>query len=103
MLASKSADPSCTLIVLMDGATGPQTALRFVPSETRRAYPEALRRHMLEHGSPLACYFDRNGIFRVDAKDAAGVDGKTEFDKVYGRLKIAPIHALIPQAKVKEQ
>lgn len=91
--------PRCTLIVFIDDATGRLTALRFTPSETRQAYLEALRGHVLEHGCPLALYSDRHGIFRVNAKDAASGDGKTEFGRVSERLGIEPIHALTPQAK----
>jgi len=51
-----------------------------------RAYLEALREHVLAHGRPLAFYSDRHGIFRVNAKDAASGDGKTEFGRVVARL-----------------
>jgi transposase len=91
--------PRCTLIVFIDDATSRLTALRFVPAETTRAYLETLRDHVLEHGRPLALYSDRHGIFRVNAKDAANGDGKTEFGRVADRLAIEPIHALTPQAK----
>lgn len=91
--------PRCTLIVFIDDATGRLTALRFAPSETTRAYLETLRGHVLEHGRPLAFYSDRHGIFRVNAKEAAGGDGKTEFGRVADRLQIAAIHASTPQAK----
>ena len=67
--------------------------------ESTRAYLEALREHVLEHGRPLAFYSDRHGIFRVNAKDAVGGDGKTEFGRVVARLDIASIQALTPQAK----
>ena len=91
--------PRCTLIVFIDDATNRLTALRFAPAETRLAYLQALRSHVLEHGCPLAFYSDRHGIFRVNAKDAQSGDGKTEFGRVCDRLKIDPIHALTPQAK----
>lgn len=91
--------PRCTLIVFIDDATGRLTALHFAPAETTRAYLEALRDHVLAHGRPLAFYSDRHGIFRVNAKDAASGDGKTEFGRVADRLGIEPIHALTPQAK----
>ena len=91
--------PRCTLIVFIDDATNRLTALHFAPSETTRAYLEALRGHVLEHGRPLAFYSDRHGIFRVNAKDAASGDGKTEFGRVAERLRIESIHALTPQAK----
>ena len=89
----------CTLIVFIDDATGRLTGLRFVPAESTRAYLETLRDHVLAHGCPLAFYSDRHGIFRVNAKDAQGGDGKTEFGRVAERLGIEPIHALTPQAK----
>jgi transposase len=91
--------PRCTLIVFIDDATSLLTALHFAPSETTRAYLEALRSHVLAHGRPLAFYSDRHGIFRVNAKDAASGDGKTEFGRVAERLAIEPIHARTPQAK----
>lgn len=91
--------PRCTLIVFIHDATGWLTALHFTPTEIRRAYLEALRVHMLAHGCPLAFYSDRHGIFRVNAKDAQGGDGKTEFARMCDRLQIEPIQALTPQAK----
>ena len=91
--------PRCTLIVFIDDATGRLTALRFAPVESGQAYLAALRDHVLTHGRPLAFYSDRHGIFRVNAKDAASGDGKTEFGRVVERLKIGLIHALTPQAK----
>lgn len=91
--------PRCTLIVFIDDATGRLTALRFAPVESGTAYLAALREHVLTHGRPLAFYSDRHGIFRVNAKDASGGDGKTEFGRVLDRLDIALINALTPQAK----
>ena len=91
--------PRCTPIVFIDDATNRLTGLRFVPSETTRAYLETVRAHVLTHGVPLAFYSDRHGIFRINAKDAQSGDGKTEFGRVMDRLGIEPIHALTPQAK----
>jgi transposase len=91
--------PRCALIVFIDDATGRLTALHFAPCETTRAYLWALRSHVVEHGCPLAFYSDRHGIFRVNAKDAASGDGKTEFGRVAERLRIELITALTPQAK----
>ena len=83
----------------IDDATGRLTALRFAPVESGAAYLAALRDHVLTHGRPLALYSDRHGIFRVNAKDAASGDGKTEFGRVVDRLDIGLINALTPQAK----
>lgn len=91
--------PRCTLIVFIDDATGRLTHLRFAPAETTRAYLEALEAHVLAHGVPLAFYSDRHGIFRVNAKEAEGGDGFTEFGRVVERLRIELIHAATPQAK----
>src|SRR5665213_1150248 len=91
--------PRCALMVFIDDATGRLTALRFAPSETTHAYLLGLKSHVLAHGCPLAFYSDRHGIFRVNAKDAASGDGKTEFGRVVERLEIELINALTPQAK----
>ena len=91
--------PRCTLIVFIDDATGRLTGLRFAPVESCKAYLETLRDHVLTHGTPLAFYSDRHGIFRVNAKDAESGDGKTEFGRVADRLEIGLINALTPQAK----
>jgi transposase len=91
--------PRCTLIVFIDDATGRLTRLQFAPAETTKAYLQALEAHVLAHGLPLAFYSDRHGIFRVNAKEAQGGDGFTEFGRVLERLRIELIHATTPQAK----
>jgi hypothetical protein len=91
--------PRCTLIVFIDDATGRLTHLHFAPTETTKAYLQALRAHVLAHGLPLAFYSDRHGVFRVNAKEAQGGDGFTEFGRVVERLRIELIHATTPQAK----
>ena len=91
--------PRCALIVFIDDATGRLTHLRFAPAETTKAYLQALEAHVLAHGLPLAFYSDRHGIFRVNAKEAQGGDGFTEFGRVAERLRIELIHATTPQAK----
>jgi hypothetical protein len=91
--------PRCTLIVFIDDATGWPTALRFAPVESGTAYLAALREPVQTHGRPLAFYSDRHSVFRVNAKDAACGDGKTEFGRVVERLDIGLINALTPQAK----
>ena len=61
--------------------------------EARVFSPRQRRAHVLAHGLPLALYSGRHGIFRVNAKDAASGDGKTEFGRVAERLGIELIHA----------
>jgi transposase len=89
----------CTLIVFIDDATSRLMALHFTPTETTLSYIETLKRHVMAHGVPLAFYSDRHSIFRVNAKDAASGDGKTELNRVTERLKIEQICARTPQAK----
>ena len=91
--------PRCALIVFIDDATSRLTALQFSPTETTVAYLCALRAHVLAHGVPLAFYSDRNGIFRVNAKEAESGDGFTQFGRVAERVKIELIQASTPQAK----
>jgi transposase len=91
--------PRCALIVFIDDATGRLTRLVFAPAETRLAYLEALKGHVLAHGRPLAFYADKHGVFHVNAKDPRSGDGKTEFGRVVERLKIELIPAHTPQAK----
>jgi hypothetical protein len=91
--------PRCALIVFIDDATGRLTDLRFVPAETTRAYLLAIRAHVLAHGRPLALYSDRHGIFRVNAKEPASGDGKTEFGRKIERFGIDTILAHTTQAK----
>jgi hypothetical protein len=93
--------PRCALIVFIDDATGRLTHLRFAPAETR-AYLEALQAHVLAHGVPLAFYSDRHGIFRVNAKEAQGGDGFTEFGRVVERLRIELIHATTPPGGARQ-
>jgi hypothetical protein len=90
------------LIVFIDDATGRLTALRFVPTETTRAYLEALRVHVLTRGVPLAFYSDCHGIFRVNAKDATNGDGPTELGRVSERLGIEPIQAKGPVERANQ-
>ena len=89
----------CALIVFIDDATSRLTALQFAPCETTAAYLAAVKTHVLAHGTPLAFYSDRHGIFRVNAKDARSGDGLTAFGRVAQRLDIEAIHAQTPQAK----
>ena len=91
--------PRCTLIVFIDDATGRLIDLRFALAETTRAYLLAVRAHVLRYGRPLAFYSDRHGIFRVNAKEPASGDGKTEFGRAMERLEIETIQANTPQAK----
>ena len=57
---------ACTLLVFIDDATGQLLALRFVPTETTRAYMELLHDYLTDRGRPVSLYSDRHSIFRVN-------------------------------------
>lgn len=91
--------PACTLIVFIDDATGQLLSLRFVGTETTRAYMETLRDHLARFGRPVSLYSDKHGIFRVNAKEPVSGDHLTQFGRVLKTLDIEAIHAHTPQAK----
>jgi len=91
--------PECTLLVYIDDATGKLMELLFVPVETTFAYFAATRRYLEQHGCPLAFYSDRNGIFKVNAKNALSGSGMTQFGQAMKALDIEIICANTPQAK----
>lgn len=82
--------------MFIDDATGQLTALRFVAVESCKTYLETLREHVLVYGMLLAFYSDWHGIFRINAKDLEGGDGKTEFGLVAEWLEISLVNALTP-------
>jgi transposase len=92
-------DDPCTLIVFIDDATGKLLHLCFVPTETTQAYMEALRSYLQRYGRPVSLYSDKHGIFRVNAKEAANGNTRTQFGRVLDTLDIEAIHAHTPQAK----
>jgi hypothetical protein len=69
----------CTLLAFVDDATSRLMHLRFVASESAVDYFRATRSYLEMHGKPIAFYSDKHGIFRVNAKDAAGGDRATQF------------------------
>lgn len=91
--------PTCTLLVYIDDATGKLMELFFTPAETTFAYFEATRNYVENHGIPLAFYNDKNGIFKVNAKNALTGTGETQFGRAMSALDIEIICANSPQAK----
>src|ERR1700729_1775809 len=73
--------------------------LQFVASESAFDYFRATRTYLETHGKPVAFYSDKHGIFRVNAKDAAGGDGATQFSRALMELNIDILCANSPQAK----
>jgi transposase len=91
--------PKCTLLVYIDDATGRLMELLFVPAETTSAYFVATRHYLEHHGRPLAFYSDKNGIFKVNIKNALSGSGMTQFGRAMKDLDIEIICANPPQAK----
>jgi hypothetical protein len=90
---------SCTLLAFVDDATSRLMQLRFVASESAFDYFHATRAYLETHGKPVAFYSDKHNIFRVNAKEAIGGDGVTQFGRALSALNIDIICANTPQAK----
>lgn len=56
----------CTLLVMIDDATGQLGALSFVPEESFFGYCELLRQYLGAHGRPAGLYTDKHSIFRIN-------------------------------------
>src|SRR5271166_1213716 len=78
----------CTLLAFVDDATSRLMHLRFVASESAFDYFRATRSYLETYGKPIAFYSDKHSIFRVNAKDAAGGDGATQFGRALRELNI---------------
>ena len=83
----------------MDDATSRLMLLRFVASESAFDYFRASRAYLEAHGKPVAFYSDKHGVFRVNAKDALGGEGITQFGRALSQLNIEIICANSPQAR----
>jgi Winged helix-turn helix len=90
---------ACTLLAFVDDATSRLMQLRFVASESAFDYFRTTRAYLEAHGKPVAFYSDKHNIFRVNAKDAVGGDGITQFGRALVELNIDIICANSPQAK----
>lgn len=92
--------PKCTLLVMIDDATGQIGELWFVPDETFFAYCEAVRHYVERYGKPVAFYSDKHGIFRVNQpRPLRTTSGLTQFGRAMEELDIQIICANSPQAK----
>lgn len=91
--------PKCTLLVYIDDATSRLMQLRFVPEESTFTYFDATKAYILQHGKPIAFYSDKYSVFRINAKDAKGGDGITQFGRALTDLNIDIINANTCQAK----
>ena len=91
--------PACTLLVFIDDASGKLMELYFTPCETTFSYFEAMRRYLARYGKPVALYSDKNGIFKINNKNALTGSGMTQFGRAMKALDIEIICANTPQAK----
>ena len=89
----------CTLLVMIDDATGQLGALSFVPEESFFGYCNLLRQYLAAHGRPAGLYTDKHGIFRVNMPNAGSGDNLTQFGRAMHSLEIPILCANTPQAK----
>ena len=89
----------CTLLVMIDDATGQLGALSFVPEESFFGYCNLLRQYLAAHGRPAGLYTDKHGIFRVNMPNAVSGDNLTQFGRAMHSLEIPILCANTPQAK----
>ncbi len=95
--------PKCTLMVLIDDATG-RIMLLMAPSETTEAALRLLEKWVAAHGVPGSLYADRRSVYFTEEfiyNHARRDDPKTftRFMRVAERLGIEMIPAYSPQAK----
>lgn len=91
--------PACSLLVMIDDATGRLGELRFVESESFFSYSQATKGYMARYGKPVAFYSDKHGVFRVNQPSAGPSDALTQFGRAMQALQIQIICANSPQAK----
>lgn len=89
----------CCLLVFIDDATSRLLALRFEEQETTLGYFNATRSYINRHGRPVSFYSDKYGVFRVNAVEAKGGSGETQFGRAMRELGIKIIFANSPEAK----
>ena len=91
--------PRCTALVFVDDATSALMELLFCESESAFSYFTATREYLEQYGRPVALYSDKAGVFHVNAKEAKGGDGVTQFARAMHSLNIDIICANTPAAK----
>jgi len=90
---------SCTLLVLIDDASGKLLGLRFVEQESFQSYVEVVKPYLERYGKPVAFYSDKHSIFRVNIPNQSKGDNLTQFGRAMKELDIEIICANTPQAK----
>ncbi len=90
---------SCTLLVLIDDASGKLLGLRFVERESFHSYVQVVKPYLERYGKPVAFYSDKHSIFRVNIPNNGKGDNLTQFGRAMKELDIEIICANTPQAK----
>ncbi len=91
--------PACTLLVLIDDATGKLLGLLFAEQESFHAYAAVVRPYVERYGKPVAFYSDKHGIFRVNQASRQQGEAQTQFGRAMQELDIQILCANSPQAK----
>ena len=89
----------CTLLVMIDDASGQLGALSFVEEESFFGYCSLMRQYLGAHGRPARLYTDKHGIFRVNMPNVGSGDNLTQFGRAMQSLEIPILCANTPQAK----
>lgn len=90
---------SCTLLVLIDDASGKLLGLRFVERESFHSYVQVVKPYLEQYGKPVAFYSDKHSIFRVNIPNNSKGNNLTQFGRAMKELDIEIICANTPQAK----
>jgi transposase len=90
---------NCTLLVLIDDATGKLLGLRFAEQESFHSYAQLVKSYFEHYGKPVAFYSDKHSIFRVNIPNQSKGDNLTQFGRAMKELDIEIICANTPQAK----
>jgi transposase len=91
--------PACSLLALIDDATGRLGELLLVESESFVSYCRAAQGYFSRYGKPVAFYSDKHGVFRVNQPSAGDSDALTQFGRAMQELDVQIICANTPQAK----
>jgi transposase len=89
---------SCTLLVLIDDASGKLLGLRFVEQESFYSYVQLVTPYFEQYGKPVAFYSDKHSIFRVNTPNQGKGDNLTQFGRAMKELDIQIICANTPKA-----
>ena len=90
---------ACTLLVVIDDATGKLVGLLFVEQESFHSYASLAKSYFERYGKPVAFYSDKHGVFRVNQVSSGAGDAVTQFGRAMQELDIQILCANTPQAK----